>query len=151
MTETKVKTTTATKLERIAKLSVENPKMKFMGLMPHVNRESLIGCFNELDRKKAVGVDQMTKEEYGKSLEENVNDLLSRMMGMSYRPSPVREVLIPKENGKERPLGISTVEDKIVQLMFSKILEAIYEPLFYDCSFGFRRGKSAHDAIKACR
>ena len=85
MTETKVKTTTATKLERIAKLSGENPKMKFMGLMPHVNRESLIGCFNELDRKKAVGVDQMTKEEYGKGLEENVNDLLSRMMGMSYR------------------------------------------------------------------
>ena len=151
VTETKVKTTTATKLERIAKLSGENPKMKFMGLMPHVNRESLIGCFNELDRKKAVGVDQMTKEEYGKGLDENVNDLLSRMMGMSYRPSPVREVLIPKANGKERPLGISTVEDKMVQLMFSKILEAIYEPLFYDCSFGFRRGKSAHDAIKACR
>ena len=141
---------TATKLERIAKLSGENPGMDFMGLMPHVNRDSLIGCFNELDGKKAVGIDQMTKEEYGQNLDENVKDLLSRMRGMRYRPSPVREVLIPKEGGKERPLGISTVEDKIVQLMFSKILEAIYEPLFYDCSFGFRPGRSAHDAIKAC-
>lgn len=141
---------TATKLERIATLSAESPQMEFMGLMPHVNRESLIGCFNELDRKKAVGIDQVTKEEYGKNLDENVNDLLSRMVGMRYRPSPVREVLIPKEDGKKRPLGISTVEDKMVQLMFSKILEAIYEPLFYDCSFGFRPGRSAHDAIKSC-
>ena len=142
---------TATKLERIAKLSGENPRMEFIGLMPHVNRESLIGCFNELDGKKAVGIDQVTKEEYGKNLNTNVDDLQIRMKGMRYRPSPVKEVLIPKENGKTRPLGISTAEDKMVQLMFSKILEAIYEPLFYDCSFGFRRGISAHDAIKACQ
>ncbi|MCY4644983.1 MAG: group II intron reverse transcriptase/maturase [Bacteriovoracales bacterium] len=150
MAGTKAKTMTATKLERIAKLSGENPCMEFIGLMPHVNRESLIGCFNELDGRKAVGIDQVTKEEYGKNLGANVDDLLRRMKGMRYRPSPVKEVLIPKVNGKTRPLGISTLEDKMVQLMFSKILEAIYEPLFYDFSFGFRKGISAHDAIKAC-
>ena len=96
MAETKAKTMTATKLERIAKLSGENPRMEFIGLMPHVNRESLIGCFNELDGKKAVGIDQVTKEEYGKNLNTNVDDLLIRMKGMRYRPSPVKEVLIPK-------------------------------------------------------
>ena len=65
----------------------------------------------------------MTKEEYGKELDKNIEDLLSRMKGMKYYPSPVREVLIPKDNGKFRPLGISNLEDKIVQLMFSKITE----------------------------
>ena len=92
----------------------------------------------------------MTKEAYGKDLERNIDSLLTRMRSMSYRPSPVREVHIPKGNGKTRPLGISNLEDKLVQLMFSKILEAIYEPLFLDCSFGFRRGRSCHDAIKSC-
>ena len=150
MVETKTKTMTATKLERVAKLSAENSKMEFMGLMPHVNKESLIGCFNELNGKKAVGIDQQTKEEYGKNLEENVDKLLVRMKAMRYYPSPVKEVLIPKDNGKKRPLGISTFEDKMVQLMFSKVLEAIYEPIFYNCSFGFRKGINCHNALKAC-
>ena len=141
---------TETKLERVAKLSAENPKMEFMGLIPHVNRESLIGCFNELDGRKAVGIDLKTKEEYGKKLDENIDNLLTRMKAMRYYPSPVREVLIPKGDGKTRPLGISTIEDKLVQMMFSKILNAIYEPLFYDCSFGLRPERSCHDAIKAC-
>ena len=121
-----------------------------MGLMPHVNRDSLIGCFNELDGSKAVGIDHKTKEEYGQNLNENIENLLTRMEDMRYYPSPVREVLIPKDDGKTRPLGISTIEDKLVQMMFSKILNAIYESLFYDCSFGFRPGRSCHDAIKAC-
>ena len=151
MEETKSTNNTATKLKRVARLSGEDPHMEFIGLMPHVNKESLIGCFNELKGRRAVGIDQMTKEEYGKDLERNIEDLISRMKEMSYHPSPVREVMIPKEQGQFRPLGISTLEDKIVQLMFSKILEAIYEPIFFDCSYGFRRGRSCHDAIKACR
>ena len=150
MGETKPKQITETKLKRVAQLSGENPMMEFIGLMPHVNKESLIGCFHELDGRKAVGIDRMTKEAYGKDLERNIDSLLTRMRSMSYRPSPVREVHIPKGNGKTRPLGISNLEDKLVQLMFSKILEAIYEPLFLDCSFGFRRGRSCHDAIKSC-
>lgn len=151
VTATKVKTKTETKLERIAALSGENPQMECLGLMPHVNKESLIRCFNELDGKKAVGIDQKTKEEYGKNLESNIENLLERMKSMAYYPSPVKEVLIPKGNGKMRPLGISTIEDKVVQRMFSKVLEAIYEPAFKDCSYGFRRGKSCHDAVGACR
>ena len=138
-----------TKLKRIAKLSCENPKMKFNGLMPHFNKENLISCFNELDRKKAVGVDGKTKDDYAKDLEENIEKLVAKMKTMSYRPAPVREVLIPKDNGKTRPLGISNIEDKIVQTMFSKILESIYEPLFFESSYGFRKDRSCHDAIKS--
>ena len=151
MRETNLYNHTATKLKRVAQLSGENPRMEFKWLMPHVNKEFLIGCFNELDGRKAVGADRMTKEEYGKDLEKNIEDLIFRMKEKSYYPSPVREVLIPKDKGKYRPLGISNLEDKLVQLAFSKILEAIYEPIFEDCSFGFRRGRSCHDAIRSCQ
>ena len=147
---TKVKSAVETKLERITALSGGNPRMEFTGLMPHVNKESLIECFNRLDGKKAVGIDRRTKEEYAENLEGNVEDLLRRMKDMRYWPSPVREVQIPKGDGKKRPLGISTIEDKMVQMMFARILEAIYEPNFHDCSYGFRRGRSCHDAVKAC-
>ncbi len=121
-----------------------------MGLMPHVNRESLTRCFHELDERKAVGIDRVTKEEYRQDLAKNIDNLILRMKTMTYCPSPVREVLIPKDNGQFRPLGISNLEDKMVQRMFSKILEAIYEPIFQDCSFGFRRGVGCHTAIRQC-
>jgi len=148
--ETKPVNTTATKLNRIAKLSSEDPEMEFKWLMPHINKGSLIGCFHALDRKKAVGIDGITKEQYGENLEENIDALLSKMKTMSYRPQAVREVLIPKEGkpGATRALGISVFEDKIVQLQMTKILEAIYEPIFRDCSYGFRPNRSCHTAIK---
>jgi len=121
--------------------------------MPHFNEESLIGCFNELDGKKAVGVDSQKKEEYGRQLRGNIGRLIARMKKMAYRPGAVREVCIPKEGSKRafRSLGISNFEDKIVQLMMSKILTAIYEPIFRDCSYGFRPGRSCHMAIRAVR
>jgi RNA-directed DNA polymerase len=143
---------TATKLERIAMLSGEDKGKEFTALMHLFNPESLLGCFHELDGKKATGIDNITKDEYGKNLHKNIDDLISRMKRMAYIPSPVREVLIPKEGGKPgatRPLGISNLEDKIVQKMTQKILEAIYEPIFLDCSYGFRPGRGCHDAIKA--
>ena len=140
-----------TKLKKITALSVGDPKKEFNWLMPLFNRANLISCFRELDGKKAIGADGITKEEYGKNLEGNIDNLIERMKKMSYRPGPVREVLIPKEDGKFRPLGISGLEDKIVQSMYNKILGAIYEPLFYDFSYGFRPGRSCHDAIKAVR
>lgn len=144
---------TATKLKRIAKRSGEDPQAEFDWLMPHFNEESLIGCFNELEGEKAVGADGQRKEEYGRDLRGNIRRLIAKMKRMAYRPGPVREVLIPKEGkGKAvRPLGISNFEDKIVQLMMSKILTAIYEPIFRDCSYGFRPGRSCHMAIKAVR
>lgn len=142
-----------TKLSRIMLLSNKNPEQEFKWLMPHFNKENLISCFNELDGKKAVGIDDKTKKEYEENLEENIENLISRMKTMSYRPMPVKEVLIPKEgkgNGM-RPLGISCIEDKIVQSLTAKILNAIYDPIFVDKSYGFRPGMSCHDAVKAAQ
>lgn len=149
--ETKPEDRTETKLARIAEQSRQDPRMELKWLMPHFNRESLEQCFRELDGRKATGADGIRKEEYRKELGSNLNSLIARMKSMSYRPGPVREVLIPKEGqiGKSRPLGVSNFEDKIVQLMMSKILEAIYEPRFRECSYGFRPGRSCHTAIKS--
>jgi len=121
-----------------------------MTLMHHFNEDSLRACFHELDGKKAVGVDGISKDEYGKNLDNNLTSLVERLKQMSYRPGPVRQVLIPKEGkpGAMRPLGIGNLEDKIVQSMMRNILESIYEPLFRDCSYGFRPGRGCHDAIR---
>jgi len=114
------------------------------------NVGSLRSCFEQLDGKKAIGVDKITKERYGEKLQENLEDLISRMKQMAYRPGPVKEVLIPKEgkSGATRSLGISNFEDKIIQKKMQEILESIYDPMFLPCSYGFRAGKSCHDAIK---
>ena len=146
---TKPSVTTATKLMRIAQMSRENSNAEFKWLMPHYNLESLMGCFNELDGKKAIGVDGIRKVIYGAGVAANIDALIEKMKTMSYRPGPVREVLIPKEgkSGATRPLGISNFEDKLVQLMTSKILGAIYEPIFRECSYGFRPGRSCHTAV----
>ncbi len=148
---TKPQTTTTTKLNRIAKLSSEDSEMEFKWLMPHINKESLTDCYHRLDGKKAVGIDGVTKEQYGENLEKNINALLGKMKTMSYRPQAAREVLIPKEGkpGTTRPLSISAFEDKIVQLQMAKILEAIYEPIFKECSYGFRPKRNCHMAIAA--
>ena len=150
MGATETQSITKTKLNRIALLSKQDPRRSFESLMHHFNEGSLKECFYELDGKKAVGVDGMNKETYGKDLDQNISKLIARMKTMSYRPGPVREVLIPKEGkpGATRPLGISGFEDKIVQKMMQEILESIYEPIFLDCSYGFRPGRGCHDAIK---
>ncbi len=142
---------TDTKLERVAWLSAKDPHKEFTALMHFYNEESLLKCFHKLDGKKAVGIDKVTKEHYGENLIRNLNNLLDRMKKMAYRPGNIREVLIEKEDkpGAYRPLGISNFEDKIIQMQTGKILENIYDPIFKDCSFGFRPGKSCHDAIKA--
>jgi group II intron reverse transcriptase/maturase len=142
---------TETKLKRIAWLSENDPHKEFGCLMHLINEESLKECFHKLNPKKAVGIDGIDKPTYGKDLDINIKDLMTRMKAMAYIPMPVREVLIPKEGkpGATRPLGISILEDKIVQRMTQRILESIYEPIFLDCSFGFRPGKSCHHAIKA--
>lgn len=142
---------TNTKLNRIAWLSKQDSSKEFECLMHLYNRESLIECFNELNKDKAVGIDGVTKMAYGANLYGNIEQLITQMKNMAYRPGPVREVLIPKEGkpGATRPLGISNLEDKIVQKMTQKVLESIYEPLFLDCSYGFRPGRSCHTAIQA--
>lgn len=144
---------TDTALSEIAYLSGRNPAQEFHSLMHHINEGSLRRCFEKLDGKKAVGVDGISKEEYGKDLQANLEDLIGRMKRMSYRPQAVRQVLIPKEGkaGATRPLGISSFEDKLVQRRIQEILESIYEPLFLDWSYGFRPGRSCHDAIRNLR
>lgn len=142
--------TTKTKLQRIAQLSKREPDRTFINLMCMFNKEALKECFKKLDRRKAIGVDGVTKDEYGLNLDENLEDLIARMKRMAYRPGPVKQVHIPKEGkpGATRPLGISNLEDKIVQKMMQRILESIYDPTFLECSYGFRPGRGCHDAIK---
>jgi len=148
MHKTKCNLTMETKLKRIEKLSSENPKAEFKWLIQHFSKENLISCFHELGRKKVVGIDGKSKDDYEENLEQNIESLISRMKGLKYYPAPVREVKIPKGNGKFRPLGISNIEDKIIQSMYAKILNAIYEPVFIQESYGFRPGRSCHHALK---
>jgi len=148
---TEFQVSTETKLNRIAWLSSRDKKKVFNNLMHLFNKESLRSCFNELDGGKAVGMDGVNKAHYEAELDANLDNLLARMKRMGYRPGPVRQTLIPKEGkpGATRPLGIGNFEDKIVQKMMQKVLESIYEPLFYECSYGFRPGMGCHDAIRA--
>ena len=147
---TETRKTTATILARIAKLSASDRFRRFDSLMHLFSEESLAACFHALDGKKAVGVDGVSKAEYGEHLESNLKELIARMKRMGYRPGPVRQVLIPKGDkaGATRPLGISNFEDKLVQGMMRQVLESIYEPLFLPGSYGFRPGRSCHDAIR---
>lgn len=137
-----------TKLERIAEISATTPKPEFTSLYHLINAEMLMQCHKELDGKKAVGIDRVTKAEYEEHLEENITNLVERLKNKAYKPLPSLRVYIPKSNGKMRPLGIASYEDKIVQLAAKKILEAIYEPRFLNCMYGFRPNRGCHDAIK---
>lgn len=136
------------KVKLIAQRAKQDKKVKFTSLAHLINEESLAACYRELKRDKACGIDGVTVEAYGAKLEENLRELVRRMKDKRYRPKPVRRVYIdkPGKRGK-RPLGIPSVEDKLVQLMLKKILEAIFEQDFLDCSSGFRPGKSCHRAI----
>lgn len=140
---------TETKLNRIRWLSSQSPKREFHNLIHLFNEDSLRECFNELDGKKAVGVDGIDKEAYRENLDENLRTLVAKMKRMAYRPGPVRQVMIPKAGTKAmRPLGICGFEDKIVSRMMQKVLESVYDPQFLKCSYGFRAGMGCHDAIK---
>jgi group II intron reverse transcriptase/maturase len=116
-------------------------------LFHHLNVDNLRQAFRELDGSRASGVDGVTKQQYQVMLEDNLRALHSTIRCGGWRPRPSREVLIPKPQGGTRPLAVGCLEDKIVQTLTARILEAIYEPLFHRHSYGFRRGKSAHQAL----
>jgi group II intron reverse transcriptase/maturase len=138
-----------TKLARIASIAKERPNERFTALIHLINKESLMECHGELMSGKAPGVDGVTKAEYGRDLERNVENLVARMKRQAYKPQPVRRVWIPKPGtDRKRPLGIPAYEDKLVQMALTKILNAIYEVDFLDNSFGFRPNRSGHDALK---
>lgn len=137
-----------TKLERISQLSKENSDMVFTSVWHMINIELLKECHREMDGKKAVGIDGVTKEEYEKNLEENLTNLVERLKNRSYKPKPARRVEIPKGKGKTRPLSIYCYEDKLVQEALKRVLEAVFEPHFYDEMMGFRPNKGCHTAIR---
>ena len=123
------------------------PTEPMRNLMHHLNGHNLRQAFRALDGNKASGIDHVTKEMYQQNLDENLHALEQPLRGDGWRPKPAREVLIPKPQGGMRPLAIGCLEDKIVQTLVARILEAIYEPHFHRHSYGFRRGKSAHQAL----
>lgn len=139
-----------TQLAKITQIAIEKPKEKFTSLIHLISESSLTQCHYEMKANKASGVDKVTKEEYQENLDSNIKELIAKMKRQAYKPQPVRRVYILKEGSEKlRPLGIPAYEDKIVQKAVSKILNAIYEQDFLECSFGFRPGRGCHDALKA--
>lgn len=134
--------------ERIGSRALEK-EVQFNNLLTHINVETLREGFQALDGTKAVGIDGITKAQYGKELERNLEDLAERIHKGSYKPQDKREVLIPKSDGRKRPIAIACFEDKLVDWVVSKILTTIFEPTFIRNSFGFRPNKSTHGALKA--
>ena len=139
----------STGLQKVAERAKREPAAKFHSLAHFIDEELLGGAFARLRGDAAVGVDGITKEQYGQELEKNLRDLHERLRTKQYRHQPIRRVHIPKEKGKSRPIGISATEDKVVQNALREVLEAIYEQDFLPCSYGFRPGRSAHDAVRA--
>lgn len=138
-----------TKLDRVERRSRQDRKAVFNNLGHLIDLELLRRCYDSLDGTKAVGVDGITKEVYGRNLEKNLRQLLLKIRRGSYHPQPSRIVEIPKVSGGKRPLAISCFEDKIVQEAVKRITERIYEPWFVDSSHGFRPGRGCHTALAA--
>jgi len=136
-------------VRRVAERARNEPKGKFHSIAHLLDEEALKRAHGRLRGSAAVGVDGVTKAEYGRDLEKNLRDLVGRLKRNRYRHQPIRRVRIPKEDGKDRELGISSTEDKIVQGALAELLGAIYEEDFHPHSYGFRRGRSPHDAIRA--
>ncbi len=125
--------------------------MAFQNLAHLIDLDMLREAYRRTRKSGAVGVDKRSAADYEENLEDNLQDLWRRMKDGRYVAPPVRRVHIPKGEGKTRPIGIPTFEDKVAQRAVSMVLEAVYEQDFYDCSYGFRPGRSPHDALKAFR
>ena len=141
----------STKLQRIAELARQAPQAALTTLSHHIDIEFLHEAYRRTRKDGAVGVDGQTAEEYAADLEANLRSLLDRFKSGTYQAPPVRRVHIPKGSGRgTRPIGIPTFEDKVLQRAVAMVLEAVYEQDFLDCSYGFRPGRSAHQALEAC-
>jgi group II intron reverse transcriptase/maturase len=136
-----------TKLTRVEERSREDRRTVFNNLGHIIDLELLGKCFHGLDGKKAVGIDGISKDDYRLNLTDNLTDLLSRIRKGNYYPQASRITEIPKSDGSNRPLAIACLEDKIVQEAVKRIVESIFEPLFLDCSHGFRPGKNCQSAL----
>jgi len=136
-------------LERIRKVARARKKERFTALFHHLSIEQLEDSFDELKQNAAPGVDGLTWEAYDADLERNLADLHSRLHRGAYRALPSRRMYIPKSDGRQRPLAVAALEDKIVQRAVVALLNAIYEEDFLGFSYGFRPGRDAHDALDA--
>lgn len=138
-----------TQFERFTRKAREEPQTRFNALMGMlIDPEGLRESFDRQAGSKAPGVDGVRKEEYAVGLEGRLDELSERMRRLGYLPHPVRRTYIPKGDGRYRPLGIPSFEDRLVQDSLSRLVQAIWEPAFRDCSYGFRPGRSAHDALR---
>jgi RNA-directed DNA polymerase len=137
-------------LERIRQAACRDKELRFTSLWHHVyNVDRLQKAYYKLKRKAAAGVDDVTWGQYGEQLEENLQDLSERLRRGAYRAKPVRRVYIPKADGRQRPLGVTALEDKIVQRSTVEVMNAIYETDFLGFSYGFRPGRNPHHALDA--
>jgi group II intron reverse transcriptase/maturase len=136
-------------LRKVAERAKNEPKGVFHSLAHLIDVPALERAYHRARKDAAVGVDGVTKEQYGQDLEARLEDLHERLRTKRYRHQPIQRVHIPKETGKTRPIGVSAFEDKLVQDAVREVLEAIYEQDFLACSHGFRPKRSAHDAIRA--
>lgn len=143
--------TVFTKLERIATRAREAPEMALRTLAHHIDVEWLLEAYRRTRKDGALGVDGVAADEYARDLENNLRSLHERAKAGTYRAPPVRRVHIPKSDGRTRPIGIPTFEDKILQRAVAMVMEAVYEQDFLECSYGFRPKRSAHDALRALR
>jgi len=135
------------KLRRVRELAMQDKATVFNNLGHIIDAEMLYYCYYQLDGKKAVGIDGVTKIGYFAEVTKNIEELLTRIRRGTYEPKPARMTEIPKEDGSKRPLAIACFEDKIVQSALNLILQAIFEPTFLPCSFGFRPGTGCHEAL----
>ena len=140
---------TPAKLALISQRAQREPRYQFTCLAHLLNIGFLKECYYSLGRDRASGVDGVSWKEYGKDLDGNLNNLVARMKVKRYKPQPAKRVYIPKNEHEKRPLGLPALEDKIVQKGISRVLEAIYEADFLNCSYGFRPKRNCHQAINA--
>ena len=139
----------SSRLGGVRRAAQRDRRMKFTALLHHVDEDLLAASYGRLKKDAAPGVDRLTWEEYGRNLRERLTDLHGRIHRGAYRAQPSRRVYIPKPDGRQRPLGIAAIEDKIVQQALRTVLEEIYEVDFLGFRYGFRPGRSQHDALDA--
>jgi len=138
-----------TKLERIGELAKVSKDVVFNNIGHCIDVNMLKKIYYQIDSRKAIGIDGVTKDDYGVNLGDNLKELMSKIRKGSYKPKPSRIVNIPKEDGSTRPLAISCLEDKLVQRAVSMVLDRIFEPIFLPCSYGYRPSRNCHDALRA--
>ena len=136
-------------LDRVRRRAMEDGEARFTALLHHVDADRLRAAYWAINPRAATGTDGVTWETYGQELEGNLRDLLGRVHGGGYRAKPARRAWIPRSDGRQRPLGIAALEDKLLQRAVVEVLNGIYEADFVGFSYGFRPGRSAHDALDA--